>query len=70
MVFIHPFPNGNGRHARLLADFVMMNLGEPRFTWGSRQAIAETGNVRRLYIDALREADRGDITPLLEFLRS
>ena len=70
MVFIHLFPNGNGRHARLLADLVMVNLGESRFTWGSRQAIAETGDVRRLYIDALREADRGDITSLLEFSRS
>ena len=70
MVFIHPFPNGNGRHARLLADLVMVSLGEPRFTWGSHQPISEVGNVRSLYIDALREADRGDMSSLLEFSRS
>lgn len=70
LVFIHPFPNGNGRHARLLADLVMLNQGEDRLTWGSREAIAKSGDIRRLYIDALRKADRGYIDPLLEFSQS
>lgn len=70
LVFIHPFPNGNGRHARLLADLVMVNQGEDRLTWGSREAIAQSGDIRRVYIDALREADRGNIEPLLGFSQS
>jgi fido (protein-threonine AMPylation protein) len=43
MIFIHHFPNGNGRHARLLADLVMMNLGEPRFTWGVVKRLPRLG---------------------------
>jgi Fic-DOC domain mobile mystery protein B len=35
LVSIHPFPNGNGRHARLMADLLIMRLGGERFTWGS-----------------------------------
>jgi fido (protein-threonine AMPylation protein) len=31
-MLIYPFPNGNGRHARLMAD--LMSLGGERFTWG------------------------------------
>jgi len=35
LVSIHLFPNGNGRHARLMADLLIENvLGQPRFTWG------------------------------------
>jgi Fic-DOC domain mobile mystery protein B len=29
LVLIHPFPNGNGRRARLIADVVAMKLGRP-----------------------------------------
>jgi fido (protein-threonine AMPylation protein) len=35
VVAIHPFPNGNGRHARLMAYLLVMRLGRKRFTWGS-----------------------------------
>ena len=33
LVAIHPFPNGNGRHARLMADLLVMRLGGERFSW-------------------------------------
>ena len=33
LVAIHPFPNGNGRHARLMADVLIEQLGQPRFSW-------------------------------------
>jgi Fic-DOC domain mobile mystery protein B len=69
LVWIHPFANGNGRHARLMADVVLRQLGEPAFTWGSSD-IARGGDFRRGYIGALRAADRGDIDPLLAFARS
>ena len=34
LVLIHPFPNGNGRHARLATDLLLTRLGHPRFSWG------------------------------------
>jgi Fic-DOC domain mobile mystery protein B len=69
LVQIHPFPNGNGRHARLMADLLIGRLGGRRFTWGS-QSSAEPSQVRKLYVEALQQADRHDIKPLLAFARS
>lgn len=69
LVQIHPFPNGNGRHARLLADLLAMQLGRERFTWG-RGSLNAPGEVRRRYIEALHAADRHHIEPLLRFARS
>ena len=69
IVAIHPFPNGNGRHARLFADLLETELGGTSFTWGS-QDLAPTGEVRKRYILALKAADNHDIAPLLEFARS
>ena len=64
---IHPFPNGNGRLARLLTDVFMVRQGQPRFTWGLSD-LTEEGDVRRRYIAALRAADGGDMGPLMGFL--
>ena len=69
LVFIHPFPNGNGRHARLIADIIAMKLGRPAFTWGSVNLVKE-GEARATYLKAIRAADDGDIQPLLNFARS
>ncbi|MBX6332884.1 MAG: mobile mystery protein B [Gemmatimonadaceae bacterium] len=69
MVSIHPFPNGNGRHARLLADVLVAQRGAPRFTWG-RTSLQVAGKPRRAYLDALRAADAGSFQPLLGFARS
>lgn len=69
LVQIHPFPNGNGRHSRLMADLLVMQLGRERFTWGSVN-LQDAGEVRRRYIDALKAADNHDIGPLLAFARS
>jgi Fic-DOC domain mobile mystery protein B len=69
LVKIHPFPNGNGRHARLMADLLVMSLGGERFSWGSMN-IQDPGDTRRRYIAALQAADRHDIHPLLLFARS
>ncbi len=67
--FIHPFPNGNGRHARLMADLLAMELGGERFSWG-QGSLRDPGDLRKCYIDALRAADRFDIRPLVAFARS
>jgi Fic-DOC domain mobile mystery protein B len=69
LVWIHPFPNGNGRHSRLAADLLIHQLGGERFTWGSGNLIT-TAELRRRYVDALRTADGHVIEPLLEFARS
>lgn len=69
LVAIHPFPNGNGRHARLAADLLAVQLGVPRFTWG-RANLVEPKDTRLAYVAALRAADGHDIAPLLAFARS
>lgn len=69
LVAIHPFPNGNGRHARVMADLLVQQLGQPRFTWG-RKSLTEATDARTRYIEALRAADSGDIGPLMAFVRS
>ena len=69
LVLIHPFPNGNGRHARLMADLLVMSLDRDRFSWGSAN-LQDAGALRRAYITALRAADNHDIGPLLAFART
>ncbi len=69
LVAVHPFPNGNGRHARLMTDLLLRQLGRDLFTWGAADLAAE-GDVRRRYIDALRLADARDYSALLAFVRS
>jgi fido (protein-threonine AMPylation protein) len=71
LTVIHPFANGNGRHARLLTDILLVNLlKQPRFTWGIGNLITAGDDCRKQYIDALRAADRYDYEPLLAFVRS
>lgn len=69
MVFIHPFANGNGRHARLMADVLALRQDRPIFTWGSAELV-RAGDFRARYIEALRAADGNDLQPLLMFARS
>ncbi|MGO9011113.1 MAG: mobile mystery protein B [Bryobacteraceae bacterium] len=69
LVLIHPFANGNGRHARLMADLLVMRLGGERFSWG-RESLRDPGAARERYIAALRSADNYDIAPLLLFARA
>jgi Fic-DOC domain mobile mystery protein B len=69
LVKIHPFPNGNGRHARLMADVLVMKLGGERFSWG-RANLRDAGDMRQSYIAALQAADNHNIGPLLAFARS
>lgn len=69
LVFIHPFSNGNGRYARLIADVLVTRQRRPVFTWGGTE-LARAGDFRRRYIVALQAADKNDIAPLLKFARS
>lgn len=68
LVWIHAFPNGNGRHARLMADMLAIRLGCPRFSWGG-DSLVVGGALRTNYLNALRAADQGQIDALVYFAR-
>ena len=68
MVFIHPFPNGNGRHARIMADTVLSRVyGAEPIDWAGGHDLQTMNDRRTAYIAALRAADQGDLAPLLAF---
>lgn len=69
LVWLHPYPNGNGRHARLATDLLLVSMNRLRFSWGSA-SLVDPGETRQRYVEALRAADNHDIGPLLEFVRS
>ena len=66
LVSVHPWPNGNGRWARLMADAYLHVERQPLFTWGS----AEASTARNRYVSALKAADAGEFTELLRFVRT
>lgn len=67
LVVIHIFPNGNGRHSRLLGDIIMKQIfKKPSFTWGSKKLNSKNDN-RKFYITALKKADQGDFKDLISF---
>ena len=67
LVAIHPIPNGNGRHARLIADLLLMKYFQvKRLPWGG-QNLTEPGEVRDSYLKALHKADQGVYNDLIEF---
>lgn len=68
LVAIHLFPNGNGRHARLMADLLLAELAPQKFEWGRDSLVTESA-ARQRYIESLRSADTGDYFPLLQFLK-
>ena len=67
LVQIHPFPNGNGRISRLMADLLMKQFGLPVLDWGSGN-LTEISELRKKYISALQDADNGDYSSLLNFI--
>lgn len=69
LVAIHCFPNGNGRHSRLMADIIMETIFKKDiFTWHQSNMI-KANDVRKAYITALKQADNGDIVPLIQFAK-
>ncbi len=69
LVFIHPFSNGNGRHARLMTDLLLKSQQVKPFSWGAIN-LTEMSTTRKAYIDALRAADKHNYQLLLDFVRS
>lgn len=70
LVLIHLFPNGNGRHSRLITDVILTEIfKQDPFTWGSDD-LSSANHVRKRYITALKAADVNDYKLLSEFVRS
>lgn len=70
LVSIHCFPNGNGRHSRLIADLIMEKIfRDPFFTWGRNDLVRQT-DTRTTYIKAVKLADKNEIQPLIAFAKS
>lgn len=70
LVKIHPFPNGNGRHARIMTDVILEKvLGISPVNWGA-SGLDKDGEHRQRYIQALRAADNNDYQSLIEFVSS
>ncbi len=67
LVQIHPFPNGNGRISRLIADLLIRQFRNEKLNWGSGN-LSEISELRKQYIEALRDADNGNYTKLLDFV--
>jgi Fic-DOC domain mobile mystery protein B len=68
LVAVHVFPNGNGRHARLLSDLLLDGLVSRHFDWGRNLGL-DPKATRDRYINSLRAADAGDYAPLFAFLK-
>jgi len=69
LVYIHPFPNGNGRHARIMADALLTKLlNESVINWAGGYKLESMNKRRDEYITALRAADGHDFKALLEFI--
>jgi Fic-DOC domain mobile mystery protein B len=70
IVNIHCYPNGNGRHSRLLGDILIENVfQQPIFTWGSGANLVQGNEARKQYLLAIKEADKGNLHLLLKFAR-
>ena len=66
LVQIHAFPNGNGRHSRLVADIFLFSKGCDLPVWPDQSLIKKT-DIRKDYIKALQQADKGDYKLLMQF---
>lgn len=70
LVSIHCFPNGNGRHSRLMADIIIEKIyKKPIFSLGASN-LSKEGDTRKTYLRALKTADNGNYNLLLDFARS
>ncbi len=70
LVLIHPWPNGNGRHARLTTELLLKQWAQAPFSWGGGSDLAAISAARLTYIRALQRADAGEFDALRHFVRS
>ncbi len=66
LVKIHPFSNGNGRHARLVSDCIIEKfMPADKINWRGKN-FKTAKELRKAYISALRKADKGNYLDLFE----
>ena len=71
LVWIHPFANGNGRWARIMADAYLAKIDPDIFLdWSGGGTLNADSAHRAAYIAALRAADQHDFDPLVTLVRS
>lgn len=66
LVWIHPFPNGNGRFARLVSDMYLKGCRGKHPNWPTN--LQENAVERKKYISTLKAADEGNFEPLIAYL--
>lgn len=70
LVSIHCFPNGNGRHSRIMADILIESVFEENiFTWNQSNMV-KADETRSEYIKSIREADKGNMEQLIKFAKT
>ena len=70
IVSIHCFPNGNGRHSRMIADLIMEYVFDKKpFNWQQANRL-NADETRKKYIVSLKQADEGNLHHLIEFARN
>ncbi len=70
IVSIHCFPNGNGRHSRMMADIIMESIFNSEvFSWHQSDMV-QANQIRKKYINALRDTDNGNLEPLIKFAKN
>ncbi len=70
LVNIHCFPNGNGRHSRIMADAIIESIFKKEvFSWNHSNMV-KADETRKEYIRSIREGDKGNMQPLIKFARS
>jgi Fic family protein len=67
-VRIHPFENGNGRWARLLANIWLKLHDHPITAWPETR-VGQQSTIRAEYLEAIRRADDGEYDNLRELHR-
>ncbi len=67
LVYIHPFPNGNGRYARFFTDALLEKVYlVDRIDWSGGFDLQQMNERRREYIRAIKAADAGDYALLFQ----
>ncbi|AIZ42342.1 mobile mystery protein B [Cellulophaga baltica] len=70
IVSIHCFPNGNGRHSRMMADIIIESIFHKEiFSWHQSNMV-KSDEIRKEYINALKKADDGNVAPLIKFAKN
>lgn len=68
IVQVHCFPNGNGRHSRMMGDLIIEKIfNKPVFSWGPNSDLTKAGGAPAEYLKAVKAADANDFASLRFF---